>query len=275
MDENAYHRLVHAIYDLTLAPAGWPTVLRLLGDAFNCHYAAALSTTPDRNAPCSLGAVGITADDHREFLRAWHKRNVFGSRRPPREAGAIILGRTIMPRAELVRSAMYRCYLAPRGIHEVVRLDFFHDDTRSRSVTLARPWSSGPFTSDEVRLAQTVMPHLQHAASVHARLSDAAAALRSALDAVETVQSPILLLDRQGRVVHASTTGRASVAGSGRIERRRNGIARRFACAFRALRSNDRAGSREGREIRRRGYAAPAAAIREARSDSGGRSAAV
>ena len=204
IDEDAYQRLVSAINELALAPGEWPTVLQLLGRAFNCHYAAAITTTPERDTPRSLGAVGITADDHREFLRTWHKRNLYGSRCPARQAGAVVLGSSIVSRAELVRSDMYRHYLAPREIEEVVRLDVLHESDRSQSISLARTRSSGPFTDAELQFAQALMPHLQRAVLVQARLGDATAAARSALAALETAQAPILLLDRRGRVVHAS-----------------------------------------------------------------------
>jgi DNA-binding CsgD family transcriptional regulator len=204
IDEDAYQRLVCAINELALSPDEWPTVLQLLGRAFNCHYAAAVTTTPERDTPRSFGAIGITADDHREFLRTWHKRNLYGSRWPARQAGAVVLGNSIVSRAELVRSDMYRHYLAPRGIEEVVRLDVLHESDRSQSISLARSGSSGPFTDAELQFAQALMPHLQRAVVVQARLGDASAAARSALDALETVQAPILLLDRRGRVVHAS-----------------------------------------------------------------------
>ena len=78
INEGGYYRLLSAIYDLALAPTDWPVVLRLLAEGLSCSYAAAITTTPERDTPCSLGAVGITADDHREFLRAWHKGNEIG-----------------------------------------------------------------------------------------------------------------------------------------------------------------------------------------------------
>ena len=106
MNEGGYHRLLSAIYDLVLAPAGWPIVLRLLAEALNSSHASSVITTPERDAPRPLGAVGITADDHRAFLRTWHKNNVFGTRRPVREAGAIVLGRAILPKPTLLRTAM-------------------------------------------------------------------------------------------------------------------------------------------------------------------------
>ncbi len=204
MDEDAYQRLLPAIYETALAPSEWPAVLRLLARALNCHCAAVVATTPARDAPRPLGVVGIAEDDHREFLRVWHKRNVYGSRSPASELGAVVPGRSIVPRNELVRSEMYRRYLAPRAIEEILRLDIFYENDRSQSVALGRPWSSGPFTPEELRFARALMPHLQHAAAVQVRLDDASAVARSALEALEAAQAPILLLDRRGRIVHGS-----------------------------------------------------------------------
>jgi DNA-binding CsgD family transcriptional regulator len=201
---DGYHRLLSAIYDLVLAPTDWPIVLRLLAEALNSPHASSVITTPERDAPRPLGVVGMTVDDHRAFLRAWHKRNVFGARRPVREAGAIVLGRTILPKPALLRTAMYRDYLGPRRIEEVVRLDVFADPCRSQSITLARPWASGPFTAEELAFAGALMPHLQRVATLHARIEDTTSIARTAIDALDEAQASLLLLDANGGVVHAS-----------------------------------------------------------------------
>ena len=204
ISEDGYHHLLSAIYDLVLAPADWSTVLRLLAGALNSPHASSVITTPERDAPRPLGAVGITADDHRAFLHTWHKDNVFGARRPVREAGAIVLGRTILPKSALLRTAMYQDYLLPRGIEEIVRLDIFSDASQSHSIALARPWASGPFTSDELAFARALMPHLQRVATLHADVEHTTSFARTAIDALDEAQAPSLLLDATGRVVHAS-----------------------------------------------------------------------
>jgi len=204
INEDGYQHLLSAIYDLAMVPTDWPIVLRLLAEGLNCSYAASGSTTPDRDTPRSLGAVGITADDHCEFLRTWHKRNVFGTRQPAREAGAIVLSQTILPKAELLRSDMYRHYLAPRGIEEVVRLDIFSDPYRSQSISLGRPWASGEFTADEIAFVRALMPHLQRVATLHAHVEGAMALARTATEALDATQANVLLLDAEGQVVYAS-----------------------------------------------------------------------
>jgi DNA-binding CsgD family transcriptional regulator len=204
INKDGYDHLLSAIYDLVIAPTDWPIVLGLLAEALNSHHASSVITTPERDAPRPLGAVGITADDHRAFLRTWHKDNVFGTRRPAREAGAIVLGRAILPKPTLLRTAMYRQYLAPRGIQEIVRLDILSDGRHSQSIALARPWASGPFTSDELAFARALMPHLQRVATLHAHIEGTTAIARTAIDALEGAQAPLLLLDANGRVIHAN-----------------------------------------------------------------------
>lgn len=204
IDEDGHYCLLSAIYDLALAPTDWPIVLGLLAEALNSPHASSVITTPERDAPRPLGAVGITAEDHRAFLRTWHKNNVFGTRRPAREAGTIVLGRTILAKPTLLRTAMYRQYLEPRGIHEVVRLDILADAYRSQSISLARPWASGPFTSNELAFARALMPHLRRVATLHAHIEGTTSIAQSAIDALDGTQSPLLLLDANGRVVHGS-----------------------------------------------------------------------
>jgi DNA-binding CsgD family transcriptional regulator len=204
INEDGYHRLLSAIYDLAFSPTDWPIVLRLLAAALNSPHASSVITTPERDAPRPFGVVGMTVDDHRAFLHTWHKRNVLAARRPVREAGAIVLGRTILPKSAWLRTAMYQDYLAPRRIEEIVRLDIFADSRRSQSISLARPWASGPFTSEELAFARALMPHLQRVATLHAHVEGTTAIARTAIDALDGAQAPLLLLDANGRLVHAS-----------------------------------------------------------------------
>ena len=114
------------------------------------------------------------------------------------------MGRDILSQAELTRSDMYREYFAPRAIQEIIRFDVSHEEDHSLSISVARPWSSGPFTNEEQQLAYAVMPILQHAVAVQARLGDASSLALSAMEALETAHAPIFIIDRRGRVVLAS-----------------------------------------------------------------------
>jgi DNA-binding NarL/FixJ family response regulator len=48
------------------------------------------------------------------------------------------------------------------------------------------------------------MPHLQRVATVHAHVESTTAIARTAIDALDGAQAPLLLLDAKGRLVHAS-----------------------------------------------------------------------
>ena len=127
INEDGHHHLLSAIYDLASAPTDWPIVLRLLAEGLNVPTHRRSSQHRNGTRPVPSAAVGITADDHRAFLRPGTKTTCSGARRPARQAGAIVLGRSILPKSALLRTAMYRHYLAPRGSKKLARLDIFSD----------------------------------------------------------------------------------------------------------------------------------------------------
>ena len=204
MNELSHVQLVSTIYDVPAGAASTTDVLRQLCHVLKSHYGASITTPPDRSAPRSLGSVGIDADDHAAFLRVWHKRNIFGQRRPTRASGAVIEARSIVPRSELLRSDIYNHYFKPREFGEGLRLDILHDPELSQSISLGRSWKAGAYDARELHFVRTIMPHLQRAATLTRRIRQVELMSSAAFAALDGLQSCVLLLDRVGRVLHMS-----------------------------------------------------------------------
>ena len=142
MNNDRLMGLMSASYDVAAGAAPWSRVLELLRQNFNCHYAASISTTACRTQPRSLAVSGIDADDHRAFLRTWHKGSIYGARRPITAAGAVVQGRSIVRMNDLLKSDIYNIYFKPRRINETLRLDVLHDGADRQAISLSRPWSA-------------------------------------------------------------------------------------------------------------------------------------
>jgi len=209
MDSDAFDRFVASTFDTVLDPQQWTTVLRQLANAFRCHFAGCVVISEDRMHARSLGIFGITPEDHRDFLGTWVRNSVWGSRRPVQRGGDVTLAREILPRAEFERSDIYRSYYRPRQIEEGMRLDLLCAEGSAQTVSLCRPWSAGLFEPAEIRLARRLVPHLQRAAILGLRLKRIDARAQSALDALDVLKIRVLLLDRTGRIVHATTSADA------------------------------------------------------------------
>jgi DNA-binding CsgD family transcriptional regulator len=124
----------------------------------------------------------------------------------------VLSTRDMTPVADLLASEMYNEYLGPRDLHEGLRLDIWAGEGTIEDISLLRPWSAGPYDGAEIRMAHVLLPHLQRSTAVARRLREAENLAEAGLAALEHLDTAMLLLDRQGRLVHANAAGVAMLA---------------------------------------------------------------
>ena len=192
--------VVASAYDCAVAPEGWPDLLRRLAGVFRCGFADVFARTEDRSRWRGL-AHGLDADDYQDvFLGTWVKRNVWGARRPVERAGEVVSTREMVAPEELRRTEMYNDYLAPRGLHEGMRMSLWAGEGWVQDISLLRPWSAGPFEAAEQDVARALLPHLQRAAAVARRLGAAAGPVAwAALEGLDALRHAAFVLDGGGR----------------------------------------------------------------------------
>ena len=110
----------------------------------------------------------------------------------------------MVDKQDLIRSEMYNEYLAPRGLHEGLRLALSVSEGWIQDISLLRPWSSGAFTRMELDAAGRLLPHLQRAALVSRRLREAEIFSRVGFAALDALRHACLVLDAAGRVLRTN-----------------------------------------------------------------------
>lgn len=199
MDEAGLQAVIHAAYDSALDPAGWPRVLELMCTQFRCHFADLFARAEDHTVYGGI-AVGLDRADYEDgLLGTWVKRNVWGQRRPPAASGEIATTREMMPKADLLRTEMYNDYLAPRGLHEGLRLALAVGGGWVQDISLLRDWKAGPFDAAERTFAGRMLPHLQRAVVLGEKLRAAEALRATGFAALEAVGQACIVLGRDGR----------------------------------------------------------------------------
>ena len=223
-----------AIYDTALDHDAMSGALGQLAQTFRCHFADAFRRTRDYSAWHGV-QVGLDEQDYQSvFLGHWASTNVWGTRRPPVRAGDLVTTASVITRAELERKAMFAEYLAPRRLHEGLRFDIWADDGWVESVSLLRPWSAGSYSAEELRAAAVLMPHLRRAAAVRRRVQQEQEMASAGLSALEHVRMGMLLLARDGRLLHANAAGTALLR-SGAVGAGPDGVAAGSASETRSL----------------------------------------
>ena len=171
VEQSQIEQCLDAVFEAAVAPGKWPAALSELATLFHSGFADVCSWTPDRAQVVGV-AHGLDQQDYEgQMLGFWFNRNVWAKKSPVRLAGEVISTRQMMAREDLSRSEMYHEYLQRRGLHEGMRLSLWVDPDSLSDISLLRPWSQGAFGPAEIELGQTLLPHLQRAASLTRRLS--------------------------------------------------------------------------------------------------------
>jgi DNA-binding CsgD family transcriptional regulator/PAS domain-containing protein len=235
VDEQRIDAVIHAAYEAALEPEGWGELLGRLAALFGCHFADLFARRGDFVEFAGLAHGLDRADYEDEFLGTWVKRNVWGSRHPPRFSGEIVTTRTMVEKSELVRTEMYNEYLAPRGLHEGLRLALSVADGWVQDISLLRSWAAGPFEGRELAIAEALLPHLRRAVAVADRLREAARARDAGLAALEAVRHACLVLDGAGRPVFTNEAAVRLFARPGALLLGPHGVSSPDAATARAL----------------------------------------
>ncbi len=210
--EDAIARIIDAIYAAAIAPERWTEVLAQLREMFGTAFAGFIMRNADRTQVDGI-AVGLDRDDYRGFLDKFYRGSIFAARTEKWYAGEIIPTSTIVPPKLLERSPMFQEYLKPRDLHEGLRLGLSLDGAGVyHFISLMRPWSAGTYSEHELALARVLMPHLQRAVEISQRLRQADVLASAALATLDVLRHPVLLLDHDGRVLHANATGNTLLA---------------------------------------------------------------
>jgi DNA-binding CsgD family transcriptional regulator len=224
MQEQAVWSVVEAAYASAVAPGAERDMLLGLAGLFRCHFADAFARTDDHAVRTGM-AVGLDARDYEdEMLGRWSKRNVWGQKHPVRIAGEIVTTRDMVTKEELVASEMYNEYLAPRGLHEGLRLSTWAGGGWIQDISLLRSWSGGPFDRRELVLAERLLPHLRRSVAVARRLRWAATEAEAGLAAMDATRHAVFLLDRAGIVRRMNRAAETMVAQADGLTATRAGL---------------------------------------------------
>lgn len=211
---DAFTTIVELIYDVALVPSHWESLLGRLACLMNSSFVDSFQRTDDHSHARGV-SYGLDQTDYDDvFIGVWSNRNVWGRKRPVVRAGDVVSTKEFMPDADLRKTEMYNDYLRDRGLHEGLRLDLWVGDGWVEDMSFLRPWSSGPFDAEELRLALALMPHLQRSTAVARRLREAGQLASAGLAALETLPTAMVLLNSRGQVLHRNRCAAALILSS-------------------------------------------------------------
>jgi len=198
--------LIERLYDAAVGVVGWPDALRSLSDACN-GSAAALGIVGPRSVG-RIVQVGVDPVYEARYLERHAGRNELGARSAALPVGTVVTDRDLMPRAEFLRTAFYDECLRPNGLGALMNLRAARGEGGVvGNVCILRAADQGEFGPEEVKLLESLAPHLRRAVAVHVRLAEAEGQHRALSETLDRLSQAAFLVDAASVVRLANTAG--------------------------------------------------------------------
>jgi PAS domain-containing protein len=203
---DAYERILLALYG-RLTEDDWATeVLQEVTRATRSRSAALVAVDLVQRRDALPAFVGAEASSALAYEREFGAQNPW---RPPhgvlsQTAGELRVSDDVLPLSDLKRTLFWSDFLRPMGVAHGIGLIGFNNRQRVASMTLLRDERRGPYQGADLALLKRLSPHWVQACLLRERLGSLVDAERGMADVIDKLATAVLLVDREGRVVHTN-----------------------------------------------------------------------
>ncbi len=200
---------IDAIYDAGLDPEYWPTALGRVSEATASVGALLIPVYPREAIP--LVVADTLAEASRDYAAGWSRydsRVVACHRMDAPRPGLLITDAMLFTPEEMARDPFYQDFLRRHGLGFGAFRFIADGDGALTSVSILRGFGRGMFEADELRRVELVSGHLARALGVNARLAQAQRRAGDLEDAIEHLETGLILLDGLGRARFVNAAAR-------------------------------------------------------------------
>lgn len=211
--DNTIFELVDLVYGAAAEPSRWAVLLERMAKAVHGEMGSL------HHQRGSEGESSFSSDWNVDPRTINLYTSYYGFRNPlmttnPRvlKSGKVNTTQTLCGDKIFVKSEYYNDFLRGRNWCQCLALTLRKDDIWSSNITIFRAVGAEPFGKHECQLAQTLMPHLQHAFQLHDRIQGLERKCDVAADALDRLPQAVLLLDAKGKAFLANRAANAIFA---------------------------------------------------------------
>lgn len=212
---DEHDALLGALYQGALEPTPWQSFLPCLLDALDAMVVS-LTLRPPRAGDSGLilnylrpyttaGGHSFSKADPRDWPSTAYREQFFALDPfidlPPL---TVVSLQELIPLAELRESEYYRQFLEPAGILYILGADAREPRGMEARLRVSRAPDDAPFSRDDQRLLERLLPHLARALEINARLARTESERALYEGAVDQLAVGTIILDGHGRVLNSN-----------------------------------------------------------------------
>lgn len=156
----------------------------------------------------------VVPADRQEWAEDWHRRDLWVHRTVANGMDKIVTDEMLVTPDEQRSSAFYAEWLPHFDIFHVVGAAFTMGEGAIGVLGIHRPRGGRAYDALERKKTELFLPHLARAVRLGRHLSTANLAQAAALDALDRLDTGVVVLDGAGRIVHANAEAETSLRDS-------------------------------------------------------------
>lgn len=156
----------------------------------------------------------IVSGSRRAWAEDWHRRDLWVHRTVAHGMDKIVTAEMLVTPEEQRSSGFYREWLTTFDIFHLVGAAFTLDEGAVGVLGIHRPEGASAYDALDRRRTALLLPHLARSVRLGRHLTKAGLAQAAALDALDRLDTGVLVLDRHGRIIHANAAAEESLRGS-------------------------------------------------------------
>lgn len=199
MNQDDLLSLIDDIYGAAADEAGWPAVMLRLADAFDAGDAS-LSAVSDTTVPW-LVAPRSDPEFLASYAAYYHPLNLFWRHASQLPTGQVAYDAMVLPREKLQASEFYNDWSCPQGYRHVMGTTLLVEDGLRVEFVVPGKHAFGP---RQIKLHQTIAPHLTRAMQLTHRLGHERMDHAVAAQALDRLSQAVMMLDAESRVLFAN-----------------------------------------------------------------------
>jgi DNA-binding CsgD family transcriptional regulator len=211
ISERRFDALIAAVYDAGTDFRCWPKALRLMAHAFHAP-AVLLGSQSPRPENVFVVAPQIDPIQHERYASYYHRINPIGPLALAAPLGAVRTDTMMIPRREFARTEFFNDFLLPQDCGSMLGASSYFENSRQVSVVVQR---RREFERDEIVLYQRLLPHLQRAVQLNAKLEILNLQCAASVEMLRQLRKEAVVVDAAARVLVANAEAERSMSAGG------------------------------------------------------------
>lgn len=215
--DETLHALINLIYEAACDPARWPEFLSAFANSVEGRGTLIYThnvETMDASTASDGGFPNAVVGFDPQFLQSlehYNHVNVWAQNEALLKPGKPVTGSMLYPEGKLLNTEFYTDWLRPQDYFHALGGIVAQDGPFAMKFSSLRSRRAGDFNSEEIRLYQTLLPHLARAAGIQRRFTFLKDLSNSSLAVLDTVPAAVMLLDTSARTLHSNAAAHAEL----------------------------------------------------------------